>query len=139
MLLLRAFEMSQASYLREQDSRLAADLTRLLRKVIVQKRIAVQLLETTAKSNKAGLLKRLMILLKNIKGTFPKFNSEVLNATKEAQNLSENDASQKSPDSRAKVLCVVPGFHNIAYESFDVTAATKDEQAHLMVASELTS
>lgn len=139
MLLLQAYEMSQASYLREKDSRLFTELTQLLKRVIVQKRMAVQLVEASSKSNKSGLLKRLMILLKNIKGTFSKFDSYVNSEPKANQKLTENDDSKKSVDTRTKVLCVVPGFHNIAYESFDVSSATRDEQVQLMVASELMS
>lgn len=110
-----------------------ADIGRLFRRLMARHRLAVQVMDGDFKGQKAELVKRFTILIKNFSGTFPKFQQPIPTPVETASEA-PND-----PQKPLKAFCVIPGIHNIVYEAFDISQATPAELTALMVAGALKS
>ena len=74
--------------------------------------------------NKVNLMKRITILVKNLSGTFTNFDKKI----------EDKNHNNKQIENYMKTICVLPGFQNIAFESFKLEKVDNESFGILTVA-----
>ena len=118
-------------------------------------RLSLQLIENG--KEKSTILKRITILMKNIKGHFPSFShkcdslqqleykdgfllkKDVGNSSLFNENPKESNQNNSTKMSIMKDLCILPGYQNITFESFRVPDLKIKKHVILKTASLLIS
>lgn len=121
-LLKTKLNFQQKTFLGNEESILIYELKNVYKKMINKNRMSFQIIENG--KNKANLIKRLIILVKNLSGTYTNFDQKIENKKYKNEQI----------ENYMKTICVLPGFQNIAFESFKLEKVDEESFGILKVA-----